>query len=370
MPKAPDTATEEIKAAMRRKKPKTLPLADFVSTGSTLLNLACSDRPNGGFAKGKYYFLVGDSASGKTWLSLTCNAEAAINPSFKDYEFIYDNVEDGALMDLTAYFGEAMVKRMRAPGADGTCSTTVESFYYNLDNTIKRSKKTGKPFIYVLDSQDALDSEAANEKFEENKVAHEKGKEKKGSYGDGKAKAHSENIRRALVGVRETGSILIVIGQTRDNISGMGDPKTRSGGRSLRFYATLEIWTSVREKLMKNVRGEPMQIGSLVKVQLKKNRFTGKLPTVYIPIYHSIGIDDTGSCVDYLLEWKHWSLKKIKGEESKVIIAPEFEFEGSRGQLIRHIEENNLEQDLRQIVTDVWGEIQEALVVPRKNRYA
>lgn len=367
---AKDTATEEIKDVMRRKRVKGIPLSEFVSTGSTLLNLACSDKPNGGFAKGKYYFLVGDSSSGKTWLSLTCFAEAAINPNFDGYEFIFDNVEDGALMDIEAYFGPRVVERMRSPGKNGENSTTVESFYDHIHYNVARSKKTGKPFIYVLDSQDALDSDASAEKADENRTLRESGKETKGSYGDGKAKYHSENIKRALIGVRETNSILIIIGQTRDNVSGMGDPKTRSGGRALRFYATLEIWSSIREKMMKTIRGAPRQIGIVAKLQIKKNRFTGKPHAVEMPIYTSIGIDDTGSCVDYLLEEKHWKLKKVKDEDSKAIIAPEFEFEGSRAALIRHIEENNMEQDLRDIVAEVWEEIQEAMTVVRKNRYA
>lgn len=366
-----DTETEEITKVLKQKRKKGIPLAEFVSSGSTLLNLACSDKLNGGFAKGHYYSLIGDSTSGKTWLSLTCNAEAAINPNFDNYDFIFDNVEDGALMDIEAYFGPKMLARMRSPGKNGENSTTVETFYYHLDDCIKRAKKTGRPFIYVLDSQDALGSEAAKAKFEEQKEAYEKGKESKGSYGDGKAKYHSENIRNVLSGIRETKSILIVIGQTRDNVTGMGfDKKTRSGGKSLRFYATLEIWSSVQEKLYKNVNGKKRQIGILANIKIKKNRFTGKNSEVTIPIYTSIGIDDTGSCVDFLLEEKHWKLIQKKGEDTKVIDAVELDFQGSRGALIRHIEENDLEPDLRQIVGDVWQEIQDAMAIHRKNKYA
>jgi hypothetical protein len=53
-----------------------------LSTGSTLLNLACSDRPDAGYFKGAYYYLVGDSQAGKTWLLLSCFAEACRNPQF------------------------------------------------------------------------------------------------------------------------------------------------------------------------------------------------------------------------------------------------------------------------------------------------
>jgi hypothetical protein len=80
--------------------------------------LSCSGNAKGGFAKGKYHFIVGDSASGKTWLSLTCLAEAAMNPEFENYRFIYDNVEDGALMDIERFFGSKVAERIESPAID------------------------------------------------------------------------------------------------------------------------------------------------------------------------------------------------------------------------------------------------------------
>jgi len=80
--------TNDVKKALRRKKKREK--LSFLSTGSTLLNLACTGKPYYGFAKGHYYFIVGDSVSGKTFLSLTCLAEASINPNFDNYRFIYD----------------------------------------------------------------------------------------------------------------------------------------------------------------------------------------------------------------------------------------------------------------------------------------
>ena len=108
---------------------------DLLGSGSTLLNLACTNKPYGAFQKGKYYLFVGDSQSGKTFLALTCMAEASISKHFKDYRIIYDNVEDGALMDIRRFFGDAVAERLEAPSAAG-CSKTVEEFYYNVDDAI------------------------------------------------------------------------------------------------------------------------------------------------------------------------------------------------------------------------------------------
>lgn len=361
-----DTDTQVLKDMLRRKRTKcAIPNKDFVSTGSTLLNLAASGQPYGGFAKGKYYFLVGDSTSGKTFLSLTCCAEAKRNPAFAKYRLLFDNVEDGALMDLERYFGKAVADAIELPGRDDEgvpcASKTVEDFYYNITKAIAK----GVPFLYILDSADALDSDAATEKFNEQMEAHEKGKEVAGSYGDGKAKYHSQNMRRVLQGLRDTGSILIVLSQTRDNVTGMGfEKKTRAGGKALRFYATLEMWSSIKEKIKRTVRGKARTIGVVSEVKFKKNRFTGKDRDVTVDIYHSVGIDDVGSCIDYLIEEKHWNAKEGN------IRAKEFQFEGTRDELIAHVEQNGLERDLSDIVGTVWQSIEDACVVERKARYA
>jgi len=313
---------------------------------------------------GGYYLLVGDSTSGKTWTSLTCFAEAMQNPAFKNYRLIYDDVEGGAKMDIEFYFGKEVARRMESPGPKGQSSDTVESFYYHLHNAIEK----GKPFIYVLDSQDALGSKAATKKFKEQKKASEDGTQAAGSYGDGKAKYHSEHLREVLNGVRKTKSILIMISQTRDNVSGFGfEKKTRGGGKSLRFYADIEIWTSVMGKLKKLVRGNKRTVGVIALAEVRKNRITGKVGkdrAVEIPIYYGLGMDDIGSCIDFLIARQHWP--KV---DQKTIKADELMFEGSRKQLIQHVEDEGMERKLRKITARVWAEIEAESGPGRKRRY-
>lgn len=332
-----------------------------VSSGSTLLNLACSDHPSRGFLKGGYYYLVGDSMSGKTWLTLTCFAEACLNPEFKNHRLIFDNVEGGALMDIKNYFGKEVVRRMEQPSKKGS-STTVQSFYYNLYSALE----TEEPFIYVLDSQDSLDSDSAQQKFKEQQEAFEKGKETSGSYTDGKAKYHSEHLRQIIGQLRKSKSILIIIGQTRDNLGFGFETKSRAGGKALRFYANIEIWTSPAGKIEKQVRGKKRTVGVRCFAEVKKNRVSGKIGkdrTIEIPIYYGHGIDDVGSCVDYLISENHW--KKTKGEYD----AKEIFFKGSKTGIIRYVEEEGLEEKLRSLVASVWNQIDEESQVKRKKRY-
>jgi len=352
-----NTAADK-KALLAPREKSVLSKEGALSTGSTLLNLACTDRADCGYLKGAYYYLVGDSVSGKTWLSLSCFAEACRSPAFKNYELIYDDVEGGALMDVAHYFGKDMAKRMK-----WVQSSTIESFYYRMADLIKARR----PFIYVLDSQDALTSKAAAKKFAIQKKAAEEGEDSKGSYGDSKAKYHSENLRHVLAGLRRTKSILLVIGQTRDNLKFGFETRTRAGGRALRFYANLEIWTSVVGKILRTVRGKPRTVGARCLAEVKKNRVTGKVGkdrAVQIPIYYGLGIDDVGSCVDFLVAEKHW-----KKNENKEIDAKDILFTGSRGAVIAHIEEEGLEQKVVELTEMVWKQIENECLPERKRRY-
>ncbi|MDX9779529.1 MAG: hypothetical protein RBT66_00670 [bacterium] len=353
---------------------KPLTADDYVGTGSTLLNLAISGNPYRGFAKGYYYYLVGDTQSGKTWLSLTCLAEASINKNFDGYRFIFDNGEQGALMDIERFFGKKVADRIEPPRivkGEAVCSYTLEDFYFNVHDAIQK----GEPFIYILDSMDSLTSTQELGKFEERKKAARKGKTTTGSMGDGKAKINSQDLRQLLTPLYKAKSILIVINQTRDNLKlGYGAPlKTRSGGHAPSFYACLELWSSVKGKIFKNstimssttgrksVRKR--ELGTYCKIRVKKNRMTGKDRTIVIPIYHSFGIDDIGSCVDYLVEEFRWGKKGVKIE------AHDLSKTATRDKLIQFIEKRNLEKDVRDIMEEVWLNAEKQCEVRRKKRY-
>lgn len=347
---------EKVKKALKKKKDKpVIKLTDLLSSGSTLINKACSGRFQGAFAKGYYYIYIGDSSSGKTWYCLSALAEATINENFDDYDLVYNNVEHGVLMDVARFFGKRLKKRMEM-----ISTPTIEEMYDDLHSRLLEG-----PIIYILDSTDGLESEADNAKFEENKKKRKKGLETKGSMGDGKAKYHSQNLRRCISLAEKNGSILIFVSQTRDNIDafGYGDKKTRAGGKALKFYAGLEIWTSSKGNITTKYNNKDRQQGIKSIVKIKKNRIAGRDRSVLVPIYHSHGIDDLGGCVDYLIDEGHWRVS------NGVINAKEFDVQLKREKLIAHIELEEEERALRKIVSDVWDTIESAVSIKRKNRY-
>lgn len=348
-----------------------------LDSGSRLVNLAASGHPDWAMLSGGFYWMVGDSDTGKTVLTVGFLAEASINPQFDGYDLIFDNAEDGAMMPIEQFYGKSLADRLQPPKlVDGApvYSRTIEEFYFNLDDRIqaarlhdKKKKRKGKPFIYLLDSMDKLGTAYSREKFEQKKEAHEEGREAAGDYGDGKAKINSTYIRDVCADLQETNSILIILSQTRDNPAALKfQPKSVvAGGRSLKFYAQWQLWSRKAGDEFKTVHGTKRQVGIRVTVDFRKNRFSGKQWDVDLLIYWSHGLDDTGSCIDFLIQEK-----RIAKSDDGVLTSSDFEFKGKRAALIEKIESENMERQLRCVVTEVWKEIEEKCVVHRKSRYS
>lgn len=363
-------AAEKAKAALAADTPRVPPIdpADYLSTGACLFDLAVSGRPDGGIAKGQYVYFVGDSSSGKTWWAFQLAAELCRNPAFADYRIVYDASENGALMDLPTYFGTALAERIEPPRGTRDApeySQTLQDMYHAIDDALDAG-----PCLFIEDSMDALLDQSDEEQFEKEKAAAKAGKEATGSYGMGKAKTNSRNINRVVQRLRETGSILVLISQTRDKIGGMfPGQKTRGGGKSLRFYAHVEVWTSAGKPITVTHNGKPREIGKHLVLDVQKNRLTGWEGKITVPHLRAVGIDDLGASVDYLVDEGHWTVAEKKGKRPAVV-APEFQHDGSRESLIAKIEEEGGEAELRRIVAGVWRGIEAAVAPRRKPRYA
>lgn len=350
------TASQVKKAAKKPVKEREgIDTSVLVPTGSTLLNLACSDSAKGGFALGRMVNIIGDSSTGKTLLALSIFAECCRLKRFHDYKFYFDDAEAKLSFDIEELFGTAAYKRIVDP-PNGPSDTTQE-FQDNLYTVLDEDD----PCIYVLDSFDALSSEEEQDKAEEDMEARAKGREVKGSYNMAKPKAASKLFRLICSRLKKTKSLLIIISQTRDNINPMSfAKKTRSGGNALYFYSTHEMWLAVAKQLEK----KKQNIGSIVKVRVSKNHLTGKRRKIQFLLYYDYGLDDVGSCVDFLVE------QGVYKKNGNSIEAPGWPAKGSRASFIEMIEEENLEPKLIKLVAATWAEIEESLKLNRKRKYS
>jgi recombination protein RecA len=361
--------TEQVRksAKRKRKKPKMEELDRFtpdqlIPMGSTLLNLAMSGTVHGGAKKGTMINIIGASHGGKTVLALTSFPEANMNQAFDEYEFLYDDAERANSFDMPHMFGKATAKRIKAPREDkkDQFSHTVEHFHTNLKHWLKKLV----PFIYVLDSFDALDSLGDQKKVDEMADSIEKDKKITGSYGMSKAKGASGLFRNVTQAIADTESVLYVISQTRENVDPMSKSKeTRSGGKALKFYAHHEMWL----KPIKAIKKKETVIGNTIRLKITKNKLTGKKREIQFDIYDDYGVDDIGSCIDYLINMERWT----GGGSSKINHQDDFKFPNcTRVKMIQLIEEEPAHyRKLQRIVQEVWNDFEESIKLDRKNKY-
>ncbi|MFA5153124.1 MAG: hypothetical protein WC554_11225 [Clostridia bacterium] len=314
----------------------------LIPTGSTLLNLALSDSAKGGFYLGTMANIIGDSSAGKTLLLLSTFAEMTYNKNFDEHEFIYDEPEVALEFDIEKLFGKKVEDRI---GRDIT-SSSVEDFH---DNLLKKTKGK-KPFIYGLDSLDAIRAEDDYTRDV-----------REGSYGGSKPKLISETLPKIAQGVKNTNSAVIIISQTRDNIGvKFGNKKTRSGGKALKFFCTHELWMSVESHIKRKERN----VGVNVKIKVSKNKLTGKERVIGFPVYYDYGIDDVVSCIDFLIEEKRWT------KEKQTINTHGDFINGTEKILIPYIEENKERRNkLIEITEECWKEVEESIATDRPPKY-
>ena len=162
---------------------------EFLDSGSTILNLAASNRgKRGGWARGRIVNFVGDGASGKTLLALELAARcfykiaetpSNLFPKVKSVRIRYNNAEGVMDFPIVDMYGKKFLK-----GVEWVHSETVEEMGRDIARCVKENKP-GEFLLYVIDSLDALTSDAARKRFED---AAKKDKEEDGSYNTEKAR--------------------------------------------------------------------------------------------------------------------------------------------------------------------------------------
>lgn len=336
----------------------------LIPTGSTTFNLECSNHIEGAFLTGTMVNLIGDSHAGKTLFALTIFAECSLLPRFDDYRFIYRDIERANEFDMGHLFGEEVSGRIECDEEDNL--RTFEQF----NDDMHRAFADDRPCIYVLDSFDALTTEAALKLDASNRVKREKGNKTDGSYGDGKAKLMSEAGSKRIPELGHTDSLLIIISQTRDNIGfgAMFTPKVRSGGKALRFYAFHEVWLACQKKEKTGKR----TVVTNVQAKITKNKLTGRHGEVYFPVLFDYGVDNISSCINFLIDEGDWTGSKTalntKGLVPVKVVKGKNKHR-SRREVIDYIEDNNLEDKLFQLCQETYDEIMEGLKPKRKRKY-
>ncbi len=315
------------------------PSIKFISSGCTLLDCALG----GGYALGRVVNIVGNYSSGKTLLAI--EAMAGFDFTYPEGNKRYNEVEAAFDKEYAAALG------MPVDAIDfAEDCLTVEDFYNDFDETIKKNQKTNKPGLYVLDSLDALSDKAETER--------DIGE---GSYGANKAKKMSEAFRRINQNAAKSQTALMIISQVRDNIGVViGKKTTRSGGRALDFYASQVINLQQIGRITKTRKQVTRPIGINVRAKIEKNKIGLPFREVEFPIYFGYGIDDIEASLNWLLSVKRMDVVDAKNDKKDVTSIRK---ECNKYDDTEYFE---FQENLSKQVKTIWKEIETEFLPDRK----
>jgi recombination protein RecA len=115
------------------------------------------------------------------------------------------------------------------------------------------------------------------------------------------ARLMSQALRKLTAAISRSKTCVVFINQIREKIGVIfGNPETTTGGRALKFYATVRL--DIR-KISTIKEGEEV-VGSRVKVKVVKNKVSPPFKDVEFDLVHGEGISRLGSLIDLGVQHK------------------------------------------------------------------